>query len=70
MDPKNKSLADQRAEQGAIVDDPLADQDADFAAEHSASTTSPPNAPADAPGGEAEGYSPQTRVRGSRWRRG
>lgn len=62
MDRKNESLADRRAAEGAGIGDPLQDEDADFAEEHSPSPTDPANAPADAPGGEAEGYTPQTRT--------
>lgn len=62
MDEREKSLADRRAEQGAVVEDPSADQEGDFADEHTPSPADPPNAPADAPGGEDEGYQPQTRA--------
>jgi hypothetical protein len=54
---ENKPLADRRAEAGAPQD-----EDADFAAEHEPGPTDPPNAPADTPGGEEEGYSPQTEI--------
>ncbi len=36
----------------------------DFAEEHAPSPSDPPIAPADAPGGEDEGYQPQTRTPG------
>jgi hypothetical protein len=54
---QDKPLADRRAEQGAPQE-----ADADFADEHAPSATDPPNARADAPGGEDDGYSPQTEV--------
>lgn len=57
-DERKKSFADRRAEQGA----PLEDEKPDLAEEHAPSATDPPNAAADAPGGEDEGYEPQTRV--------
>lgn len=58
MKEEDRSLADRRAEQGA----PLEDDEPDFAGEHEPGPTDPPNASADAPGGEDEGYEPQTRV--------
>ncbi|MFC6886697.1 MULTISPECIES: hypothetical protein [Actinomadura] len=54
----DKPLADRRAEQGA----PQEDAEQDFADEHAPGPTDPPNAEAEAPGGEEEGYSPQTEV--------
>ena len=56
-DTESKSFADRRAESGAPQE-----TDDDFADEHAPSPTDPPNASADAPGGEDEGYSPQTEV--------
>jgi len=38
------------------------DDTTDFADEHAPSPSDPPIAPADAPGGEDEGYQPQTRT--------
>ncbi|MBG6091888.1 hypothetical protein [Actinomadura viridis] len=52
-----RTLADRRAEAGAPQE-----EDADFAGEHAPGPTDPPNARPDAPGGEDEGYSPQTEV--------
>jgi hypothetical protein len=52
-----RPLADRRAEAGAPQD-----EEHDFGEEHTAGSTKPPNAPADAPGGEEEGYSPQTEI--------
>ncbi|RAY17167.1 hypothetical protein DPM19_03170 [Actinomadura craniellae] len=52
-----RSLADRRAEAGAPQED-----DADIGAEHTPGPTDPPNAEPDAPGGEDDGYAPQTRV--------
>ncbi|WP_169807938.1 hypothetical protein [Actinomadura hibisca] len=49
----DRPLADRR-------DDPDQEAEPDFAGEHEPGPSDPPNAPADAPGGEAEGYSPQT----------
>jgi hypothetical protein len=43
-------------------EDDEADTSGDFADEHTPSQSDPPIAPADAPGGEAEGYQPQTRT--------
>ncbi|MEV3923257.1 hypothetical protein [Actinomadura coerulea] len=54
---EDKPLADRRAEAGAPQED-----DADVGGEHTPSPTDPPNAEADAPGGEDDGYSPQTEV--------
>jgi hypothetical protein len=51
----DRPLADRRAEAGAPQED-----DADFASEHEPGPTDPANAQADTPGGEDEGYSPQT----------
>lgn len=62
MDRKNQSLSDRRAAEGDLPDDLLEEQEADFADEHTPSPSDPPVAPADTPGGESEGYSPQTRV--------
>jgi hypothetical protein len=53
-----RSFADRRAEAGA----PLDDETPDIAGEHEPGPTDPPNAAPDAPGGEDEGYEPQTRV--------
>ncbi|MWA05128.1 hypothetical protein F8568_033140 [Actinomadura sp. LD22] len=55
---EDKPLADRRAEAGA----PQETDDADFAEEHTPSETDPPNAEADTPGGEDEGYRPQTQI--------
>ncbi|MEO3785090.1 hypothetical protein ABGB12_17295 [Actinocorallia sp. B10E7] len=55
---ESRSFADRRAEQGA----PLEDEAPDLAEEFAPGPTDPPNARADAPGGEDEGYEPQTRV--------
>lgn len=55
---ESRTLADRRAEAGAPVDE----EDPEIAAEHEPSPTDPPNAPEDAPGGEAEGYTPHTRT--------
>lgn len=54
---EDKPLADRRAETGSPQED-----DHDFGEEHTPGPTDPPNAEADAPGGEDEGYSPQTEV--------
>ncbi|MES9537070.1 MULTISPECIES: hypothetical protein [unclassified Actinomadura] len=54
---QDKPLADRRAEAGAPQED-----DADVGAEHTPGPTDPPNAEADTPGGEDEGYSPQTEI--------
>ncbi|NKZ05619.1 hypothetical protein [Actinomadura latina] len=54
---EDKPLADRRAEAGAPQD-----ADADFADEHTPSPTDPPIAEAETPGGEDDGYSPQTEV--------
>jgi hypothetical protein len=56
-DDSDKPLADRRAEGGAPQED-----DQDFADEHTPGPTDPPNARPDAPGGEQEGYSPQTEI--------
>jgi len=58
MKEEKKSFADRRAEQGA----PLEDETADIAEEFTPGPTDPPNARPTAPGGEDEGYEPQTRV--------
>ncbi|HEU5157771.1 MAG TPA: hypothetical protein VFU43_12320 [Streptosporangiaceae bacterium] len=55
-----RPLADRRAGQ----DVPAVDEEHDFAAERTPSPSDPPNAPADAPGGEDDGYAPQTRPTG------
>lgn len=52
------SLADRRAEAGS----PPNDEEPDFAEEHTPSPADPPIADADAPGGQDEGYEPQTRA--------
>ncbi|TDD81900.1 hypothetical protein [Actinomadura rubrisoli] len=52
-----KPLADRRAEAGAPPD-----EEPDFADEHAPGPTDPPNAEEETPGGEAEGYRPQTEV--------
>jgi hypothetical protein len=52
---ESKSFADRRA-------DPDAHDEPDIAAEHEPSPTDPPNASDDAPGGEDEGFTPQTRT--------
>ncbi|WP_030170263.1 hypothetical protein [Spirillospora albida] len=54
-------LADRRADPGAAPDE-APDDYADFAGEHAPGPTDPPNAEAATPGGEDDGYSPQTRV--------
>ena len=56
---RSKSLADRRAEAGAPVD---SGEEPDLAGEWEPGPTDPPNAEAETPGGEAEGYSPQTRI--------
>ncbi|MFB4320213.1 hypothetical protein [Actinomadura sp. 21ATH] len=56
-DDRDKPLADRRAEACAPQED-----DPDIAGEHEPGPTDPPNAAADAPGGEEEGYSPQTEI--------
>ncbi|MFI0448984.1 hypothetical protein [Actinomadura sp. 6N118] len=53
-----KPLADRRAE----ADAPQEDAEPDFGDEHAPGPTDPPNATADAPGGEDDGYSPQTEI--------
>jgi hypothetical protein len=53
-----RSLADQRAEQGA----PVEDDESDFADEHTPGPSDPPIAEDETPGGEDDGYQPQTRV--------
>lgn len=58
MSKEDKTLADQRAEAGA----PLEDEDPDFAGEHTPGPTDPPNAEGDGPGGEDEGYQNPTRA--------
>ncbi len=50
-------MADRRAEADAPQE-----EDADFADEHAPGPTDPPIAEAETPGGEDDGYSPQTRV--------
>ncbi|WP_019634933.1 hypothetical protein [Actinomadura atramentaria] len=57
-DDQDRPLADRRADPG----DPVPDDEADFAGEHTPGPTDPPNAAADTPGGEDEGYRPQTEV--------
>ncbi|WP_242882385.1 hypothetical protein [Actinomadura litoris] len=57
---EDKPLADRRAEAGAAPEDPNAE--GDFAEEHTPGPTDPANAEADTPGGEDDGYSPQTEV--------
>ncbi|HEX6472821.1 MAG TPA: hypothetical protein VF069_27275 [Streptosporangiaceae bacterium] len=54
----NRPLADRRAEQGRPADD----EEHDFADERTPSPSDPANAPADAPGGEDDGYAPQTQL--------
>lgn len=54
---EDKPLADRRAEADAPQE-----EDADFADEHAPGPTDPPIAEAETPGGEDDGYSPQTRV--------
>ena len=56
-DDRDKPLADRRAEAEAPQED-----DHDFAEEHTPGPTDPPNAEADTPGGEDEGYTPQTDI--------
>ncbi|MQY05725.1 hypothetical protein [Actinomadura macrotermitis] len=53
----DRPLADRRAEAGAPQEDSH-----EFADEHAPSPSDPPNAPDDGPGGEAEGYTPQTEI--------
>ncbi|GAA4138055.1 hypothetical protein [Actinomadura keratinilytica] len=53
----SRPLADRRAEAGAPQE-----EDHDFGDEHTASSTKPPIAEAETPGGEDEGYSPQTEI--------
>jgi hypothetical protein len=53
-----RPLGDRRAEQGA----PVEDEEPDFAEERTPGPSDPPNAPAESPGGEDEGYSPQTEI--------
>jgi hypothetical protein len=55
-----RPLADRRAGMSA----PVEDEEHDFAEERTPSPSDPPNAPADAPGGEDDGYAPQTRPTG------
>jgi hypothetical protein len=59
-DEEQRPLADRRAGQGG----PVEDEEHDFAEETTPSPSDPPNAPADAPGGEDDGYAPQTRASG------
>ncbi|GAA4295347.1 hypothetical protein GCM10023178_67720 [Actinomadura luteofluorescens] len=54
---EDKQLADGRAEAAAPQED-----DADVVAEHTPGPTDPPIAEAETPGGEDDGYSPQTEV--------
>ncbi|TDC62363.1 hypothetical protein E1200_26000 [Actinomadura sp. GC306] len=54
---EDKPLADRRAEAGAPQE-----TDQDFAGEHTPGPTDPPIAEAETPGGEDDGYSPQTEV--------
>lgn len=54
----SRPLADRRADAGA----PVIDEEPDFAEEHAPSPSDPPNAREDAPGGEDDGYTPQTEV--------
>ncbi|MGK5553470.1 hypothetical protein ACSNOI_17805 [Actinomadura kijaniata] len=54
-DPDDRPLADRREDPEAAAGD-------EFGDEHTPGPTDPPNASDDAPGGEAEGYSPQTEV--------
>ncbi len=54
---EDKPLADRRAEAGAPQE-----TDHDFADEHAPGPTDPPVAEAETPGGEDDGYSPQTEV--------
>ncbi|NDU76245.1 hypothetical protein GWI34_26985 [Actinomadura sp. DSM 109109] len=54
---EDKPLADRRAEAGAPQED-----DPDVGAEHTPGPTDPPIAEAETPGGEDDGYSPQTEV--------
>jgi hypothetical protein len=58
----HRPLADRRAADGAPVDG----EEHDFAEERTPSPSDPVNAPADAPGGEDEGYTPQTELPSSR----
>ncbi|GAA0950739.1 hypothetical protein [Actinocorallia libanotica] len=53
-----RSFADRRVEQGAEPED----ESPDIGAEHEPGPSFPPIAPADGPGGEDEGYEPQTRA--------
>ncbi|GLW64414.1 hypothetical protein Arub01_26580 [Actinomadura rubrobrunea] len=53
----SRPLADRRAEADAPQED-----DPDFAEEHTTGPTKPPIAEAETPGGEDEGYSPQTEI--------
>jgi hypothetical protein len=55
----DRPLADRRAEAGGPADD----EEHDFAGERAPSPSDPPIAPADAPGGEDDGYAPQTALR-------
>ncbi|MBE1532769.1 hypothetical protein [Actinomadura algeriensis] len=52
---EDKPLADRR-------DDPGDPGEPDFADEHTPGPTDPPNAEAETPGGEDDGYTPQTRT--------
>jgi hypothetical protein len=56
-DDDSGPLADRRNET-----DPPPTDEPDFADEHTPSATDPSEAAADAPGGEDEGYRPQTQV--------
>lgn len=63
-DNRDKPLADRRAEAaGEGADDAQETYEVpDIGGEHQPSPTDPPGAPEEAPGGEAEGYQPQTRT--------
>lgn len=54
---EDKPLADRRAEAGAPQE-----RDHDFGEEHTPGPTDPPIAEAETPGGEDEGYAPQTEI--------
>ncbi|TMQ92899.1 hypothetical protein ETD83_26460 [Actinomadura soli] len=56
-DDRDKPLADRRADANAPQESAP-----DFAEEHTPSPTDPPVAQAETPGGEDDGYSPQTEV--------
>ncbi|MFD0898941.1 hypothetical protein [Actinomadura sediminis] len=51
---EDKPLADRR--------DDVGEAEPDFADEHAPGPTDPPNAEAETPGGEDDGYEPQTRA--------